>query len=80
VKQRIAVMPGFKSSRNAAIAIAGIELLHRIRKGQFGLRSLGVHAQTLYLQSGTRCFGRELCTAKQRLPAGADYLHQSPGL
>jgi transposase-like protein len=33
VKQRIAVMLGFKEFRNAAITIAGIELLHRIRKG-----------------------------------------------
>ena len=32
VKQRIAVMLGFKAFKNAAITIAGIELLHRIRK------------------------------------------------
>ena len=43
VKQRVAVMLGFKPFRNAAITIAGIELMHRIRKGQFGLRRLGVH-------------------------------------
>ena len=42
VKQRIAVMLGFKRFRNAAITITGIELLHRIRKGQFRLRRLGV--------------------------------------
>ena len=42
VKQRVAVMLGFKLLRNAAITIAGIELMHRIRKGQFGLRRLGV--------------------------------------
>ena len=42
VKQRIAVMLGFKEFRNAAITIAGIELLHRIRKGQFRLGRLGV--------------------------------------
>jgi transposase-like protein len=41
VKQRIAVMLGFKRFRNAAITIAGIELLHRIRKGQFRLGRLG---------------------------------------
>jgi transposase-like protein len=40
VKQRIAVMLGFKGFRNAAITIAGIELLHRIRKGQFRLGRL----------------------------------------
>lgn len=37
VKQRVAVMLGFKRFRNAAITIAGIELTHRIRKGQFAL-------------------------------------------
>ena len=41
VKQRIAVMLGFKGFTNAAITITGIELLHRIRKGQFRLRRLG---------------------------------------
>jgi transposase-like protein len=45
VKQRLAVMLGFKQFRNAAITIAGIELLHRIRKGQFGLRRVGVQGR-----------------------------------
>ena len=45
VKQRIAVMLGFKQFRHAAITIAGIELMHRIRKGQFGLRRLGVRGR-----------------------------------
>ena len=45
VKQRIAVMLGFKEFRNAAITIAGVELLHRIRKGQFRLGRLGVQSQ-----------------------------------
>ena len=44
VKQRVAVMLGFKQFRNAAITIAGIELMHRIRKGQFDLRRLGVQS------------------------------------
>jgi transposase-like protein len=42
VKQRVAVMLGFKQFRNAAITIASIKLMHRIRKGQFDLRRLGV--------------------------------------
>ena len=46
MKQRIAVMLGFKEFKNAAITIAGIELLHRIRKGQFGLAHLGVQGQS----------------------------------
>jgi transposase-like protein len=37
VKQRIAVMLGFKGFKTEAITIAGIELLQRIRKTQFGL-------------------------------------------
>src|SRR6516225_6030096 len=45
VKQRIAVMLGFKQFGHAAITIAGVELMHRIRKGQFGLRRLGVQGQ-----------------------------------
>ena len=47
VKQRIAVMLGFRQFRHAAITIAGIELMHRIRKGQFGLRRLGVRGRAV---------------------------------
>ena len=46
VKQRIAVMLGFKDFRHAAITIAGIELMHRIRKGQFGLGRRAVQRRT----------------------------------
>jgi transposase-like protein len=45
VKQRIAVMLGFKRFKNAALTITGIELMHRIRKGQFGLGRLGVQGR-----------------------------------
>ncbi len=45
VRQRIAVMLGLKQFRHAAVTIAGIELMHRIRKGQFGLRRLGVRGR-----------------------------------
>lgn len=45
VKQRIDVMLGFTRFRSAAITIAGIELMHRIRKRQFGLRCLGVQGR-----------------------------------
>ena len=41
IKSRTNVMLGFKRFRNAAIAISGIEFMHRIRKGQFDLRALG---------------------------------------
>jgi transposase-like protein len=40
VKQRIGPMLGFKWFRTAAITTAGIELLLRIRKGQFNLGRL----------------------------------------
>ena len=46
VKQRIAVMLSFKGFRRAAITLAGIELMHRIRKGQFGLGRLSIQGQT----------------------------------
>src|SRR3984957_8031584 len=45
VKQRIATMLGLKGFATAAITIAGIELMHRIRKGQFGLGGLGVQGR-----------------------------------
>jgi transposase-like protein len=35
IKRRCAPMKGFKSFANAAIKIAGFELVHRIRKRQF---------------------------------------------
>ena len=40
IKSRVNVMLGFKRFRNAAVIIAGIELMHRIRKGQFDIRSI----------------------------------------
>jgi len=35
-------MLGFKRFRNAATTISGIELMHRIREGQFDLATLGL--------------------------------------
>ena len=40
VKSRVNVMLGFKRFRNAAVTLSGIELMHRIRKGQFDLTKL----------------------------------------
>jgi transposase-like protein len=45
VKLRIGPMLGFKRFKTAAITIAGIELLLRIRKGQFDLRRLRLRDQ-----------------------------------
>ncbi|MGP6159784.1 MAG: IS6 family transposase [Vulcanimicrobiaceae bacterium] len=42
VKRRLRPMLGFKNFGHAAITIAGVELLHRIRKNQFALNRLRV--------------------------------------
>jgi transposase-like protein len=46
VKSRLGVMLGLKSFASADITIRGVELMHRIRKGQFDLRALGTQGQT----------------------------------
>jgi transposase-like protein len=40
LKSRVKAMLGFNRFRNAAITISGIELVYRIRKGQFSLARL----------------------------------------
>ncbi|MBT2326712.1 IS6 family transposase [Variovorax paradoxus] len=45
VKSRTKPMLGFKVFDQAAVTIAGVELLHRIRKGQFNLRRLRLEGQ-----------------------------------
>ena len=46
-------MLGFKDFRHAIITIAGIEPMHRIRKGQFRLGRRGVRKVELRLRFGT---------------------------
>jgi transposase-like protein len=46
VKLRLGPMLGFKRFRNASTTIAGIELMHRIRKGQFNVSKLRVNDNT----------------------------------
>jgi transposase-like protein len=46
IKLRLGPMLEFKRFRNASITIAGIELVHRIRKGQFALKRLRVRGKT----------------------------------
>ena len=46
IKSRINAMLGFKRFRNAAVTISGIELMHRIRKGQFNLTKLRLKEAT----------------------------------
>ena len=45
IKSRTRPMLGFKNFNSAAITLAGVELLHRIRKGQFGLSRLQLKDQ-----------------------------------
>jgi transposase-like protein len=49
IKSRTNVMLGFKRIRSAATTISGIELMHRIRKGQFDLSTLGINNTTMPL-------------------------------
>jgi transposase-like protein len=46
VKLRLGPMLGFKWFKTAAVTIAGIELMHRIRKGQFNLGRLCLKDRT----------------------------------
>ena len=46
VKSRLAPMLGLKAFTSAAIAIAGVELLRRIHKGQLDLRALRLKGRT----------------------------------
>ena len=46
IKLRLGPMLGFKRFRRASITIAGIELMHRIRKGQFALGTLRALGKT----------------------------------
>jgi transposase-like protein len=49
IKSRIRPMLGLKSYESATSTIAGIELLHRIRKGQFALERLRLKSQARVL-------------------------------
>jgi transposase-like protein len=46
IKLRLAPMLGLKHCRRAATTVAGIELIHRIGKGQFKLGKLGAKDET----------------------------------
>ena len=49
VKFRVSVMLGFKSFRNDRIVLAGIELIHKLKKGQFGVpRRFGTHSLDIW--------------------------------
>ena len=51
VKQRVYPMLGFKKFENAAITISGIELIHKIRKGEFdssAINQQGLRTQKMW--------------------------------
>ena len=48
IKSETNAMLGFKRVRNAATMVSGIELTHRIRKGQFDLSALAVKDTAAY--------------------------------
>ncbi|KVP43958.1 integrase [Burkholderia ubonensis] len=58
IKSRTNVMLAFKRFRSAAITISGIELMHRIRKGQFDLGALGLKDTTAPAVRSTVLFNR----------------------
>jgi transposase-like protein len=47
IKSRTSVMRSSKQFRNAAITLAGVELMHRLRKGQFSLAQLSLEDITV---------------------------------
>ena len=78
VEQQIATMLGFKGFATAAITIAGIELMHRIRKGRLGL---GCRASKvdLRLQCGMPCSKLEVSTVQHgTFPAPAICTEPAP--
>ena len=48
VKSRLSAMLGFKSFHNARVVIAGIELIHKLKKGQYGVPSVSVSLLTTF--------------------------------
>jgi transposase-like protein len=55
IKSGTNVMLGFKRFKSAATTISGIELMHRIRKGQFDLRAPWLKDTTAPSVQSIRC-------------------------
>jgi transposase-like protein len=56
VKSRANVMLGFKRFSNAEVVLAGVELAHRIRKGQIDFAELGFKENHCARRLGCRPF------------------------
>ncbi|MBU6529247.1 DDE-type integrase/transposase/recombinase (plasmid) [Methylocystis sp. MJC1] len=74
IKLRLGPMLGLKRFRTASITIAGIELAHRIRKGQFKLGALRIK-DTLRPKSGTQRSLHEPLAIRSFV---TEILHHSP--
>jgi len=57
IKRRVRPMPGFKSLRSGAATLAGIELMHMIRKGQLRMAGELRSAQQFYSLAGQAVLG-----------------------
>jgi hypothetical protein len=76
VKQRCAAMLGFKSFGTAATTLAGIELVHRIRKQQFGLPLAG-NQPRLSLRQLWECALRSPSDPQMAVEGGTPPMHQN---
>lgn len=74
---RVNAMLGFKHFRTAATTVTGIELMHRIRKGQFNLSKLHIKDArcTPGLDGGS--FYSPRCRSAAQLRARLRYLHHN---
>ena len=88
IKLRLGPMLGFKRFRRAATTIAGIELMHRIRKGQFKLGAAAVpttnlesrmapHASPVRPWRIGRCTLRNVCFSHDRTALRRDLFQRS---
>jgi hypothetical protein len=78
IKFRIGPMLGFEDFVSAQITLAGVELLHRFRQGQFALRKLGVAKEDG--AGDLECGARRLRRKAFKIDLGLQIstLHQSP--
>ncbi|SRR6266481_1535285 len=65
VKSRVSPMLGFKSFFNARRVLVGVELVHKIIKGQFGFPRASARNPSMY---GITCSLRDGCTYLQQIP------------
>ena len=66
IKRRCAPMLALKSFRTAAITLAGVELAHRIRKGQFSLRPGAAPELSSFKHLWARALKRRVVRASTR--------------